>query len=100
MGISVSQLKQAGHIKKVVIHSIDLSLYLVSVVVDQEEHYVTDNTGAPLKSHNLKELKSLLSQSNIGKAAMEQQSIHGKSIHGKNFYGKGRLDTRADRELA
>ena len=78
MGISVSQLQRTDKVKKVVVHTIDMSLYLVSVVVEEEEHYITDTRGGPLKSHNAVELQSLLQHANIERAVLEQHCATGK----------------------
>ena len=53
MSIAMSAVRKLKLIDKVILHSLDLCLYQVSVVVDGDEHYVCDEQGALLRAHNL-----------------------------------------------
>jgi len=50
MIIKLSELRRLNFIEKVILHCHDQSLYLVSVQMDNEERYVTDERGSFLKS--------------------------------------------------
>ena len=45
MTISLNKLQKYFVIEKLIYHSVDLSLYQVSAIVEGEEHYITDNNG-------------------------------------------------------
>ena len=60
MTISLSKLKKYFVVEKLIVHSIDLSLYQASAIVEGEEHYITDESGALLKSRSLVEFQKQL----------------------------------------
>ena len=80
MAISISQLKNIGRLDKVIIHSVDLSLYLVSVVVDHTEHYLTDAKGGFIKSHNILELQALFERFPVTTMVLRQQSAYDEMV--------------------
>ena len=53
MTISLNKLQKYFVIEKLIYHSVDLSLYQVSAIVEGEEHYITDNNGKLLKARSL-----------------------------------------------
>ena len=53
MAIEFDKLQQYFYIDKLIYHSVDLSLYMVSVIIDEHEHYITDNNGNYFKATNL-----------------------------------------------
>lgn len=53
MTISISRLRQHSKIDKVIIHSLDMMLYQASVMLEGEEHFVTDDQGKLLRCHNI-----------------------------------------------
>ena len=57
MSMPLSKLEKFFYIDKLVIHSLDLALYQVSVLVDGEEHFVTDDKGKFLRAHSILELQ-------------------------------------------
>lgn len=60
MPIRLEKLKKYFVIDKLIYHSVDLSLYMVSVIIDGKEHYITDNNNTFLKAPNLVSLQKLL----------------------------------------
>jgi hypothetical protein len=58
--INVSKLAKYFFVDKLIYHSIDISLYQVSVVLEGQEHYVTDDKGKVLRSFKLIELQKIL----------------------------------------
>lgn len=57
MAIELDKLLQYFYIDKLIYHSVDLSLYMVSVIIDEQEHYVTDKNGNFFKATNLTSLQ-------------------------------------------
>lgn len=53
MGIALKTLGRAEGLQKVVIESVDLSLYIATAVIDGDEQLITGRDGKPLKTHNL-----------------------------------------------
>ncbi len=80
MVISIVDLKKLSSIEKVIIHSHDQSLYLVSVIIDDAEHYVVDKNGKPLKAFNKLELQAIFDRHSVGKMVLRQQSPYDEMV--------------------
>src|SRR5690606_8738157 len=59
MNISMAEVRKLAHIPKVIVHSLDLMLYQVSVELDGTEHMVTDSKGKMLRAHSTLEMQTL-----------------------------------------
>ena len=59
MSITLTKLEKYFVVDKLIYHSIDLSLYQVSAMIDGVEHYVTDSNDKYLRAVNLIELQKL-----------------------------------------
>ncbi|MEK9807992.1 MAG: DUF6482 family protein [Halieaceae bacterium] len=58
---SLKQLRrQSEVIKRCIIESVDLSLYIAFAEIDGDEHLVAEDSGKILKRHNLLEMKRIL----------------------------------------
>ncbi|SMF13928.1 hypothetical protein SAMN02745866_00886 [Alteromonadaceae bacterium Bs31] len=57
MQLAFSQVAGLAHIDKIIIHSLDFSLYQVSIELDGREFYLTDNKGKMLRAFNIIELQ-------------------------------------------
>ena len=55
--IRESNLTKYFSIDKLVYHSLDQSLYQVSVIIEGKENSISDDNGKLLRSHNLNELQ-------------------------------------------
>ena len=82
MAIPVSKLQQYFVVDKLIYHSIDLSLYQVSAIINGEEHYVCDERGKLLRSFNLIELQKLLRKVAAEKTVLRQTSAYDEMIGG------------------
>ncbi len=60
MSITLKKLEKYFVVDKLIYHSIDLSLYQVSAIIDGAEHYVTDDNHKYLRGVNLIELQKLM----------------------------------------
>lgn len=74
------QIKKLSSIDKVIIHSFEGSLYLVSMIVAGEEHYISNKNGEPIKGRNKAELLKLFDPSKVKKAVLRQQSVYDEMI--------------------
>lgn len=80
MTISLKQLQQFPRIEKLTIHSLDLMLYQVSVELDGQEIYVTDNHGKLLRSHNLLSIQALFEGWPIEHLLLRHESAYDEMI--------------------
>lgn len=80
MLISLQELQRQPVIDTLVIHSLDLMLYQVSVILDGHEHYVTDNHGKLLRSHNLVSIQALFEGWPILEMRLRQSSAYDEMI--------------------
>ena len=71
-----------------VYHSLDLSLYQVSVLIDGENYYVTDDKDRFLRASNLVELQKIMStkskESVLRQSSAYDEMIGLSSDHGSN----------------
>lgn len=80
MKIKLSELRKRSFIEKVMLHCHDQSLYLVSVILDSEERYVTDDKDDFLKSFNKLSLQAKFKGLVIGKMVLRHQSPYDEMI--------------------
>jgi hypothetical protein len=78
--IKLSELRKQKFIEKVILHSHDQSLYLISVLFDGEERYVTDEKGNFLKSFSKLELQSKIDRLIVGQMILRHQSPYDEMI--------------------
>ncbi len=80
MTISIKEVLKREYIEKVILHCHDQSLYLVSVIIDGKEEYVTDGKGNFLKSFNKLELQTRFSDMFVGEMLLRQKSPYDEMI--------------------
>lgn len=80
--IKVSKLAKYFFVDKLIYHSIDISLYQVSVVLEGQEHYVTDDKGKVLRSFKLIELQKTLSGVKAKETVLCHESAYDEMIGG------------------
>ncbi len=89
MLVRLSKLEKFFFIEKVIYHSLDLSLYQVSVLIDGENYYVTDDKDRFLRASNLVELQKTMSSVKSKESVLRQSSAYDEMIglsgdHGSN----------------
>ena len=82
MAIALSKLNKYFVVEKLIYHSIDLSLYQVSAIIDGEEHYVADERGKLLRSINLLDLQKQLKQVTAEKTVLRHTSAYDEMMGG------------------
>ena len=80
MALDIAQLFTLGTVEKVIIHSLDLSLYQVSVEVEGQEHFITDNTGKMLRSFNILDIQAQIRGIEYQKMVLRQSSAYDEMI--------------------
>lgn len=92
MKMALSKLEKFFYIDKLVIHSLDLSLYQVSVVVDGEEYYVTDDKGEFLRAFSILELQRACAKLKANKHVLRQQSAYDEMVGTVKREGSNELE--------
>ena len=82
MKMPLAKLKKYFVVDKLIYHSVDLSLYMVSAVVEGEEYYIDDNSGKFLKSHKLIELQKSLAQVKATETVLRHTSPYDEMVGG------------------
>lgn len=92
MSMPLSKLEKFFYIDKLVIHSLDLALYQVSVLVDGEEHFVTDDKGKFLRAHSILELQKQCCHLKAKKQVLRQQSAYDEMVGQPSKDGTNELE--------
>ena len=80
MKITLRQLRVSASVERVVIHSIDCSLYIARATVAGVERLVTDDSGIALKTRNLLDMKQHLADIAVGELLLEQRSAYDEMV--------------------
>lgn len=80
MKVTLKELAALGTIDKLVIESVDLSLYIVRALVGEDEQLVTDAQGRTLKTRNLLEMKQLLAGLDPAQLVLRQRSAYDEMV--------------------
>ncbi|TGD72830.1 hypothetical protein E4634_13580 [Mangrovimicrobium sediminis] len=64
----------------VVVHSLDMALYQVTLQIDGGEHLLAEDSGRPLRSRNLVSLLELLSRLPVASAVLRQRSAYDEMV--------------------
>ena len=100
MAIALSKLTKYFVVDKLIYHSIDLSLYQVSAIIEGVEHYVSDERGKLLRSTKLLELQKQLRKVTAEITVLRQASAYDEMIGGPEKSGTNALEVPlADNQL-
>ncbi|MFK7975434.1 MAG: DUF6482 family protein [Halioglobus sp.] len=77
---SFRELQKEGRSAQAVVHSVDQSLYQVTLWIDGEEHLLTENTGKTFCRHSLNEVREALALLPIETASLRQTSAYDEMI--------------------
>lgn len=80
VGMTISDLKNINYIERVIIHSLDLALYHVSVIIEGKEFYVYGNNDLPLKARSKNELQTIFEKFNVGSTYLRASSAYDEMI--------------------
>jgi len=80
MTITLKQLRKAPCIDKLIIHSLDCSLYQVSVQLGDKELYVISDEGKFLRSHNKLSLQNLFTGMAVKCTVLRQQNAYDEMV--------------------
>ena len=82
MAIELSKLSKYFSIDKLVYHSVDLSLYQVSAIIDGKEHYITDRKKKFLRASNIIDLQKLLKDVKAKETVLRHTSAYDEMVGG------------------
>jgi hypothetical protein len=82
LAIELSKLSKYFSIDKLVYHSVDLSLYQVSAIIDGEEHYITDRKKKFLRASNIIDLQKLLKDVKAKETVLRHTSAYDEMVGG------------------
>ena len=100
MAIELSKLSKYFSIDKLVYHSVDLSLYQVSAIIDGEEHYITDRKKKFLRASNIIDLQKLLKGVKAKETVLRHTSAYDEMIGGPDKTSSNLLEVPlADNQL-
>ncbi len=101
MKMPLSKLTQYFVVEKLIYHSVDLSLYMVSAIVEGTEYYIVDNRGAFLKSSKLLELQKALRKVSAEKTVLRHTSPYDEMVGGPDKTHSNALEVPlADNQLS
>ncbi len=99
MKLTMKQLrKRADDVERVVIESVDLSLYLARAVIAGEEYILADDKGALLKTHNLLAMKRQLKAVVDCELFLRQQSAYDEMVGHSYGAQSNRMEISLGRE--
>lgn len=78
--MTFAELQQLSHIDKVMIHSLESSMYQVSILLGEEEHYLTTPAGEPLHSRNKTDLQKLFADMQVNQMVLCHTSAYDEMI--------------------
>ena len=80
MQIKIEELRKVHFIDKAIIHSLDMSLYYLSVVVGGHESQVVDGDGNVLSSRNKQALQDWLEDYSVRQVVLRHSSAYDEMI--------------------
>ena len=80
MSVRLNRLQQSGTVTRVIIHSLEGSLYQVSVEIDGAEHIVTDSGGQLLRTNSLTDMKERLQSIPHKHMVMRHESAYDEMV--------------------
>ncbi len=82
MAIALTKLNKYFSVDKLIYHSIDLSLYQVSAIIDGQEHYVTNGKNQFLRAANVIDLQKLLKDVIAKESVLRHTSAYDEMVGG------------------
>jgi len=76
----LKELKKIQHFDKVKVHSLESNLYQLSVMIGEEEHYILNDNGRFITSHNKLELQVLFKDKDVGSMVLCHQSAYDEMV--------------------
>ncbi|SBS24575.1 hypothetical protein MAQ5080_00035 [Marinomonas aquimarina] len=78
--MTLSELAKISTIEKVCIHSLESNLYQLSIISNGEEHYITDQKGKFVTSHNKLDLQHMFDDKHVDEMVLCHQSAYDEMV--------------------
>lgn len=79
--IKFRDLSKRQPIEKVIVHSIDLALYQVSILKDGEEVLLADKKNRPLKAHSTLAIEALFEGYQVDEMVLRHESAYDEMVN-------------------
>ena len=100
MKMTADKLTKYFTIEKLIYHSVDLSLYMVSAIVEGQEYYIADSKGGFLKSSKLVELQKAMRKVSAEETVLRHTSPYDEMVGGPEKTSSNALEVPlADNKL-
>ncbi|MEP0203991.1 MAG: DUF6482 family protein [Halioglobus sp.] len=96
---TLKDLASGGHIDRLVIRSMDLSLYIALAEVAGDECLITNNDGSTLKTRNLLDMKQAVSDLPFGELVLRQESAYDEMVGQPGKDGSNALEVGLSAEM-
>ena len=96
---TLKELATCGQIDRLVIRSVDLSLYIAVAEVAGEDCLITNNDGSTLKTLNLLEMKQAVAGLSFGELVLRQESPYDEMVGQPGREGSNALEVGLSAEL-
>jgi len=81
MTITINELQKLKHIPRIIIHSLDMSLYQAAAEVEGSEQMITDKHGRMLRSFSLLEMRTQFEGFSVGEIVLRHQSAYDEMVN-------------------
>ncbi|MAD45917.1 MAG: hypothetical protein CMI02_13565 [Oceanospirillaceae bacterium] len=81
MTITIKELQKQHHIPRIIIHSLDMSLYQAAAELDGREEMITDKQGRLLRAFSLLQMKSQFDGLPVAAMVLRHQSAYDEMIN-------------------
>ncbi|MBT1064554.1 hypothetical protein KJY73_13270 [Bowmanella sp. Y26] len=92
MTIKLTELTKTTHIEKVIIQSLDLSVFQLYVTINHQEHLVVDESGRAIRATNILSLQKLFDGIKVGQMRLRHESAYDEMIGQPAKPGGNRLE--------
>ena len=96
---TLKELARCGQIDRLVIRSVDLSLYIALAEVAGDEYLITNNDGSTLKTRNLLEMKQAVSGLPFAQLVLRQESAYDEMVGQPGREGSNALEVGLSAQL-
>ena len=90
--IPFRKLNKREPIEKVIVLSIDLALYQVSILINGEEQLLSDSKGKPLRARNTLEIEALFEGYNVKDMVLRHESAYDEMVNQPVRRGSNRME--------
>ncbi|PHS00864.1 MAG: hypothetical protein COA68_04325 [Oceanobacter sp.] len=79
--VTLSELSKLSSIGKIIIHSLDMSLYQASAIINGSESVITDKSGRPLRERSSLALQTLFEHLPVTELVLRHESCYDEMIN-------------------